>query len=132
MNADGVCDICMTFDEYKDQAMRYFKTMEEKQTDVGIGVQILEDAYEDTCDRFVIVSGDSDLLPAVYKVKKLCPRKQIIVYVPARHKSRGAASELRGAADKDRTLPQELLKRSQFSATIPDGYGGTITKPTGW
>lgn len=114
------------------QGPRDFKTMEEKQTDVGIAVQMLEDAYENNCDRFVIVSADSDLLPAVHKLKTLCPEKQIIVYIPARHRSRGAASELRGAADKDRTLPQELLKRSQFAATIPDGYGGTIAKPAAW
>ena len=111
---------------------RTFKIPEEKQTDVAIGVQMLEDAYEDNCDRFIVVSGDSDLLPAVNAIRRLFPSKQIVVYVPARHKDRGAAVELRGAAHKDRTLPESLLRVSQFPARIEDGKGGYISKPPSW
>lgn len=111
---------------------RRFQQPEEKQTDVAIGVQILEDAYEDRCDRFVVVSGDSDLLPAINAVKRLFPKKEIVIYVPSRDKTRGSATELRAAANKDRTLPQALLRRSQFAASIPDGYGGQIVKPESW
>lgn len=111
---------------------RSFGIPEEKQTDVAIGVQILEDAFEDSCDRLIIVSGDSDLLPAVHAVKRLFPSKQIVVYVPARHRHRGAATELRGAADKDKTLPQELLRHSQFPSQVDGGSGGTISKPSSW
>lgn len=111
---------------------RIFKTPEEKQTDVAIGVQLLEDAYEDNCERFVIVSGDSDLLPAVYAIKRVFSEKQVVVYVPSRHRTRGAATELRGAADRDKTLPQELLRHCQFPVKVADSYGGWIVKPSSW
>lgn len=111
---------------------RFFATKEEKQTDVAIAVQMLQDAYENSCDRFILVSGDSDLLPAVNTIKRLFPSKEIIVYIPARHAVRGAATELRGAADRDRTLPQAPLRHSLFPSRVPDGMGGWIEKPTGW
>ena len=111
---------------------RWFTVLEEKQTDVAIGIQMLEDAQDNACDRFVIVSGDSDLLPAVNAVKKRFPRKEIIVYIPARDKYRGAAAEMRNAADKDKTLPQVLLHKAQFPARLADGRGGWISKPSSW
>lgn len=111
---------------------RRFAVPEEKRTDVAIGVQMVVDAYEDNCDRFILVSADSDLLPAVAAVKRVSPKKEIIVYIPTRNRVRGAATELRGVSDKDRNLPLELLRHCQFPASLPDGAGGHIQKPTGW
>jgi uncharacterized LabA/DUF88 family protein len=109
-----------------------FTTWEEKRTDVNIAVQMMDDAYQNACDLFVVVSGDSDIVPPLYKIKGRFPEKQIAVYVPARDKIRGAATEIRAAGDHNATLPQALLKRTQFATTIPDGQGGTITKPSSW
>jgi 6-hydroxy-3-succinoylpyridine 3-monooxygenase len=111
---------------------RRFASKEEKRTDVNLAIHLLNDGYRDVCDNFVIVSGDSDLVPAVNMLKTLFPAKQVIVYVPARNEARGAAVELRGAADKDRTLPQNILPKAQFPASIPDGSGGAILKPAAW
>lgn len=105
---------------------------EEKRTDVNIAVQMLDDAYQDACDRFVIVSGDSDLVPAVNRLKVRFPKKEVVVYVPTRDPDRGAATELRGSADKDRDLPLALLKPSQLAPRVPDGAGGFIEKPADW
>jgi hypothetical protein len=74
----------------------------------------------------------SDLVPAVNMVKTRFPAKQITVYVPSRNPVRGAAVELRAAADKNRDLPLNLLKIVQLHASIPDGSGGFIAKPTSW
>jgi uncharacterized LabA/DUF88 family protein len=111
---------------------RFFQMPEEKRTDVNIAVHMLEDAYDDLANTLVLVSGDSDLVPAVNAVRFRFPEKQIIVYVPATNTIRGAATELRTSAHKHRTLPLELLPKSQFPAVVPDGRGGTISKPTGW
>ncbi len=111
---------------------RVYMGTEEKRTDVSIAVTLLDDAYQDKADRFVIVSGDSDLVPSVNLLKLRFSDKQVIVYVPTRDPRRGAAVELRSAADKDRSLPMELIQRSQFPREIPDGYGGTIRKPADW
>lgn len=57
---------------------------EEKRTDVNIAIRILDDAYQDVSDNIVLVSGDSDLVPALHAVKLRFPHKRLIVYVPAR------------------------------------------------
>ena len=59
---------------------------------------------------------------------------RVLVYVPFRSQapSRGAAVELRGAADRHRGLPNLLIQKSQFPPKIPDGSGGFIHKPADW
>jgi uncharacterized LabA/DUF88 family protein len=109
-----------------------FLATEEKRTDVNIAIQMIDDAHRNRTDRFIVVSGDSDLVPAVDLVKTRYPDKAVIVYVPSRHPKRGAATELRAAADKSKTLPMTLVKRSQFPPLISDGRGGTIRKPDSW
>ena len=109
-----------------------FSVPEEKRSDVNIAIHMLHDAYQNQCDRFVLVSGDSDLVPAINMIKAQFPKKQVIVYVPSRSPVRGAAVELRSAADKDRSLPLALLKHAQLPAKIADGSGGWIRKPASW
>ncbi|HUS92970.1 MAG TPA: NYN domain-containing protein [Phycisphaerae bacterium] len=111
---------------------RLFSVPEEKRTDVQIALMMARDAWEGDCERMILVSGDSDLVPAVNLVKEVKPQTEIVVYVPARHQARGAAVELRGAADKDRILPNNLLRHCQFPTALPDGHGGSIRKPQGW
>jgi len=111
---------------------REFKRPEEKQTDVNIALQLLDDAYQRTAERFVLVTGDSDLVPALNAVRMRAPSVEIIVYVPSNHPNRGAAVELRGAADKPRTLPAFELPLCQFSPTLAGPGGTVITKPADW
>jgi uncharacterized LabA/DUF88 family protein len=119
-------------DRCRYRGSRFFRVPEEKRTDVAIGVRLLDDAYQDCADRFVLVSGDSDLVPSIHPLKARFPEKQVIVYVPARNRERGAATELRTAADRDRTLPMALIERCQFPTRVPDGQGGWIDKPARW
>jgi 6-hydroxy-3-succinoylpyridine 3-monooxygenase len=114
------------------QGDRIFTSQEEKRTDVNIAIHLLNDAYQDLCDTFVVVSGDSDLVPALNMLKYLFPAKTVVVYVPARNASRGAAVELRSAADRSRLLPLNILPKVQLPASIPDGAGGLILKPATW
>jgi 6-hydroxy-3-succinoylpyridine 3-monooxygenase len=111
---------------------RHYDTQEEKRTDVNIAVFMLDDAYRDQCDQLILFSGDSDLVPAVNMVRLTFPEKQIIVYVPSRNPTRGAAVELRTAAHAHRSLPLQLLAKAQFANQIPDGYGGQLRRPPDW
>jgi hypothetical protein len=63
-------------------------------------------------------------------IKIRFPAKRISVYVPATNEIRGAAVELRSVAHKDRMLPNNLLAYCQFPATIADGHGTAIIKPS--
>lgn len=111
---------------------RMFDATEEKRTDVHIGIHMLDDAYQNRCDNLILVSRDSDLVPALNVIKARFPDKQITVYVPTRNPIRGAAVELRWAADKDRDLPLNLLQFSQFPVQLSDGAGQLLIKPTSW
>lgn len=111
---------------------RRLRIPEEKRTDVNIAVYMLDDAYQDLCDHFVLVSGDSDLVPAVRMIRARFPAKQITVYVPANNPVRSYAVELRSSAHKNRDFPLNLLPRAQFDAQISDGSGGTLCKPPSW
>ncbi len=119
--------------EHIEKRLRWFTKMEEKRTDVAIGIEMLDDAYQDNCDQFIVVSGDSDLVPPINRIKYRFPEKKITVYVPSRHQNRGAATELRNAADKNKTLPLQLVRVSQFPANLIDpATGSTIKKPSSW
>jgi len=111
---------------------RRFQVSEEKRTDVNIAVSMLDDAYQDKCDHFILFSGDSDLVPAVTTTRLRFPQKKISVYVPFRNTIRGAAVELRTAAHAHRDLPLFLLGKALFPEQVPDGAGGLISRPAAW
>jgi uncharacterized LabA/DUF88 family protein len=87
------------------RAPRTFMRSEEKRTDVNIALQMLDDAYQGLAERMVLVSGDSDLVPALNFVKVRAPHCELVVYVPNNNPNRGAAVQLRAAAHKNRDLP---------------------------
>lgn len=111
---------------------REFMRPEEKQTDVNIALQMLDDAYQGLAERFILVSGDSDLVPAITMVRARFPAIEIVIYVPNNHPSRGAAVELRTAADKARNLPLVELRHAQFPSTFQGLGNRVIRKPASW
>ena len=99
---------------------------------MNIAINMVKDAVDDKCDRLIVVSGDSDLVPAVKAVKLIAPNKKVIVYVPANNRVRGAANELRNSSDRHKTLPYNLLSKAQFSDQLTDSEGEIIQKPEAW
>jgi len=55
---------------------------EEKETDVHIAARIVVDACENRYDRAVLITADSDLVPALDIVKSRYPLKQVFVATP--------------------------------------------------
>jgi uncharacterized LabA/DUF88 family protein len=111
---------------------RMFSTEIEKRTDVNIAIQLLDDAYQNAADRFVVVSGDSDLVPSLMRVRERFPEKKIIVYVPARDEVRGAAVEIRNAAHKHSTLDENIFKYCLLPDRLKDSCGRDVVKPESW
>ncbi|MFC1739676.1 NYN domain-containing protein [Planctomycetota bacterium] len=106
---------------------RPFKTREEKQTDVNIALHLLSDAVNDYFDRAIIISGDTDLVPAIEMVHKHCPEKEIGVVFPIRRIN----NSLLKAADFYRTLRMPILKRCQLPDEIKIG-NVVIRRPQEW
>ncbi len=55
---------------------------EEKETDVNIALFLLDLAYQNAYDRALVISNDSDLVPAIKIVRKNFPQKRITTVSP--------------------------------------------------
>ena len=51
---------------------------EEKETDVAIAAKLLELFFSDQCDTAAIITGDTDIVPAVKTAQRLFSQKQIV------------------------------------------------------
>lgn len=56
---------------------------EEKKTDVNMAVEIMSDAINGNAKLLCVVSGDSDIQPAMEWVAQRDPSIKIVVYIPA-------------------------------------------------
>jgi uncharacterized LabA/DUF88 family protein len=109
-----------------------FKQPEEKRTDVNIALQMLDDAYQGLADRAILVSGDSDLVPAIAFVKQRAPDCEVLVYIPKNHPRRSAAVELTAVADRIRNLPLVELAKAQFPRYVAGPSGAVYERPANW
>ena len=108
-----------------------FQTNVEKQTDTNIAVSLLD--FADRYDRAILLTGDSDQVPAVRLLKKLYPEKRISVLIPI---GRGA-KELQKICDESFKMTEAHLAESQLPNPMPimkDGKptGGLIVRPPSW
>jgi uncharacterized LabA/DUF88 family protein len=72
-----------------------FARWEEKETDVAIGAKLIELVCRRACDTTVLVSGDTDLVPAIHSARGLDSGTRLGVVLPYR---RGNAA-LKSVAD---------------------------------
>jgi len=77
-------------------------SQEEKETDVNIALALFEDAMDDSYDVAIIISGDSDLVPPIRRIRERFKSKTVIVATPPKRfaSSRG----LRSAAHASREI----------------------------
>ncbi|MBI4226664.1 MAG: NYN domain-containing protein [Candidatus Omnitrophica bacterium] len=105
-----------------------FKTSIEKETDVNIAIKLLQGGIQDIYDSAGIVSGDSDLVPAIRGVKEAFPTKQIGVAFPIGRVSK----DLRQVADFSMKLHEYHLRTCQFPDRVDLGGGFVLQRPATW
>lgn len=99
---------------------------EEKMTDVRIATELLVDAWHDSFDTAVVVSGDADLSPPVRALSAM--GKRVVVAFPPKRSSH----ELRHAAHTTFTIKPEALEGSQLPPSVITNDGFTISRPETW
>lgn len=105
-----------------------YSTFEEKQTDVNIALHLLQLAIMGQYDRAVIVSGDTDLIPAIKAVRVTFPQKEIGVILPI-----GKSSEdLLKQADFRHKMREHHLESCRFPDVIPLADGSALECPATW
>ena len=101
---------------------------EEKETDVSIAVQLVEDGVRGVFDTALLISADSDLCPAVRSLKRLNPGKRVIaVFPPRRH-----SEDLRKAANGMIKINDVTVRNSQLPPLVVTATGITLTRPKHW
>ncbi len=88
---------------------------QEKKTDVNIAVNLICDALEDRYDTAILITGDSDLVPAVDAVRRLTPHKRIVIAFPPRRRSDELAKSSGGTPIH---IWEPLLKKNRLSDVI--------------
>lgn len=105
-----------------------FITHEEKQTDVNIAVMLFKLAVQDVYDKVIVISGDTDLIPAVKTVQSLYPQKQVGVVIPI-----GKISEdFKKSADFHYKMKESHLRTSLLPDPFTLADGTAINCPPHW
>jgi uncharacterized LabA/DUF88 family protein len=105
-----------------------WKDHEEKETDVNIAIWLVRDAYEDRFDRALLISGDSDLSPAVRMVKVTFPHKEIRVIAPVGRPFSMDLVTVAGPTTEARRMKLIHLERSLFPAEIRNAAGVLVAR----
>jgi uncharacterized LabA/DUF88 family protein len=111
-----------------------FKEPEEKKTDVNIAVSIINDAVKNLTDSIVVVSGDSDIQPAIEWVVKNFPKIKITVYVPSseQQESERRSDYYRRLGVVCRFLPLDKVLKHQLPKKMWLKNGETVERPEEW
>ena len=101
---------------------------EEKQTDVNIAVHLFQEAFLDNYDTAILVTADTDLVPAIGGVRRSFPAKRLGVLFPIDR----WATELKDVCHFWRKIKRSDLNASQFPNQITLSSGPIISRPPTW
>ena len=101
---------------------------EEKETDVAIAMKLSEILISNKCDTVVLVTGDTDLTPAIKTTKRLFPDKAIIFAFPYRRSN----AELAQIAPGSFKIHKGSYVRHQFPSLVVLRNGTYVEKPNSW
>jgi hypothetical protein len=105
-----------------------YRTHEEKETDVAIACKLLELLGTGTCDSAMLLTGDTDIAPAIRTAQLLYPAQEVGVVFPFSRHNR----DLERLVKRHVRLSPQLYASNQFPPTVPGRKGRIITKPPNW
>ena len=104
------------------------KVPNEKMTDVNIAVEMFSDAINDEFDIALLLSADSDLVPAVRAIKNTFTQKRIVVAFPPKRSS----VELENIAHACLRIGRANFARSLFPDKVKKADGFILQRPSTW
>ncbi len=127
----------VTFGEFKKKTVRCradcmaeYTAYEEKQTDINIATSMLD--FVSRYDKLILVTADSDQVPALKLLKKLHPTKRLASLPPIGRE----AKELAQVCGESFKMTEQHLSTCQLPNPFPlirDGNQyGVLEKPLGW
>lgn len=100
----------------------------EKMTDINIASTMFEMACRNEYDKALLISGDSDLVPAIRAVKSCYPSKRIGVAFPLKRFS----TELQREATFCLWIKTKHLLRAQLEDAVLLPDGSSVNRPLNW
>lgn len=101
---------------------------EEKETDVALASKMLQLLVSDSCDTILLMTGDTDLAPAIKTAKSLSAGKSVGFIFPFKRKN----NELARLADCSYNLKPKAYLKHQFPDEITLSDGIIVKKPESW
>lgn len=101
---------------------------EEKQTDVNIAVHLVADVAANRADSHMIISGDSDIIPAVKMSRALRPDATIFAQFPPGR----ALRALQRLMPSSREITLARIKSALLPLEVKTQKGGTFQCPEKW
>lgn len=117
---------------YGDGGGRYrakWRRYEEKQTDVGIAVHLVHDAHRNFFDRALVVSLDTDMLPAFRIMLSAFPAKPVVCVAPP---SRPHHRDIQNLGIELDNIKLSQLEKALFGATVTCAGVCVARRPTAY
>ena len=105
-----------------------FNRREEKETDVAMATRMLEILFLDKCDTIVLVTGDTDVVPAVKTAQRIFPTNEIVFLMPYKRHNK----ELAILCSKHFDISSQNYTKHQFADPFINKKGKSIIKPSSW
>ena len=112
----------------------FFRIPVEKMTDVNMALHMVEDVVKFSPNVAVVISGDTDLIPAMQRVRRLMPKGLKQAFIPCSEKAlkfrRTDEYGLNGWVA--RRLGEDVLRSAQFPPMVTAKDGTLLHRPTRW
>ena len=105
-----------------------FTRNEEKGTDVAVAARLLDLFCQDLCDCVVLVTGDTDLVPAFRTARRLFPDKKLVFAFPYARRN----VELANIAPGSFRISYQNYVKYQLPSPYRLADGTVIGKPSSW
>ncbi|UOR02047.1 NYN domain-containing protein [Leucobacter allii] len=103
-------------------------TYEEKQTDVNIAVHLVADVAARRADTYMLLTADTDVIPAVRMAASLDPQATILAQFPPRRES----SALKRMMRSSRQITLATIRAAQIPDVAVAPNGKTFSRPEKW
>ena len=115
---DVTCPLCK----------RDFVKHEEKETDVAIASKLIEVVANKDCETVILMTGDTDIIPAIKTAKSLNTQVGIISAFPFARKNK----EIAQVVHRSFRMSVESYKNHQFDRAVTLSDGTIVNKPPAW
>lgn len=104
------------------------RTYEEKETDVSIAANLVADAARRFFDAALIISADSDLIPAIKAARSLHPQLFIVAAFPPKRNS----DEVKRLLPSSFHIGRAKIRDAQLPDIVTAADGRTYQRPAKW